>query len=147
MELRILHPGLKPELRPSTAGGAAYDLRACIEAELELAPGATAEVPTGIALHIADPGTCGLLVPRSGLGARHGIVLGNLLGVIDSDYQGEIKAMLWNRGDQAYRIKPLERVCQLLLVALRPPPEFRIVKEFTQASGRGAGGFGSTGRD
>ncbi|MBF2735955.1 MAG: dUTP diphosphatase [Betaproteobacteria bacterium AqS2] len=146
MELRVLRPQIDPaELRPSTAGSAACDLRACIPEALELAPGATAEVPTGVAVHIADPNLCGILAPRSGLGARSGVVLANLVGVIDSDYQGEIKATLWNRGDQTVRIEPRERVCQLLIVAVHRPA-FAVVDEFSQATGRGEGGFGSTGR-
>ena len=127
----------------ATPGAAGMDLRAAIAAPFELEPGATALVPTGIALHLADPGLAALILPRSGLGHKHGIVLGNLVGLIDSDYQGEILVSLWNRGDEVFVVEPLARIAQLVIV---PVIHARLVAvESFDPSERGAGGFGSTG--
>ncbi len=128
----------------ATAGSAGLDLRACLDAPLDLAAGATALVPTGMAIHLADPGYCALILPRSGLGHKHGIVLGNLVGLIDSDYQGQLMVSCWNRSERAFRIEPMERIAQLVIVPV-VQADFRIVDAF-DASERGAGGFGSTGR-
>lgn len=128
----------------ATAGSAALDLRAMLNAPLELAPGATEMIPTGLAIHIANPAVAAVLLPRSGLGHGHGIVLGNLVGLIDSDYQGPLKVSCWNRSQVPYRIEIGERIAQMIFVpALQV--EFTLVQEFTQ-SGRGEGGFGHTGR-
>jgi dUTP pyrophosphatase len=128
----------------STGGAAGLDLRACIDAPLELAPGGTALVPSGIAIHLADPGLAALVLPRSGLGHKHGIVLGNLVGLIDSDYQGQIMVSLWNRSAQPYTLQPMERVAQLVIVPVLQVA-LNVVEVFA-VSERGAGGFGSTGR-
>jgi dUTP pyrophosphatase len=128
----------------ATGGAAGLDLRACIEAPLELKPGGSALVPSGIAIHLADPGLAALVLPRSGLGHRHGIVLGNLVGLIDSDYQGEIKVSLWNRSAEPYALQPMERVAQLVIVPVLQVA-LNVVEVFA-ASERAAGGFGSTGR-
>jgi dUTP pyrophosphatase len=128
----------------STAGSAGLDLRACIELPLELEPGAAALVPSGIAIHIADPGYAAVILPRSGLGHRHGVVLGNLVGLIDSDYQGQIMISMWNRSGNAYTIQPLERIAQLVVVAVAQV-SLNVVEHF-EASERGDGGFGSTGQ-
>jgi dUTP pyrophosphatase len=130
--------------RYSTPGAAGLDLRACIDAPLALEPGATALVRSGIAIHLADAGLAALVLPRSGLGHKHGIVLGNLVGLIDSDYQGEIMVSLWNRSRAAYVLQPMERVAQLVIVPVRQVA-LNIVEAFA-ASERGARGFGSTGR-
>jgi dUTP pyrophosphatase len=128
----------------ATAGSAGLDLRACLDAPLELQPGAAALIPTGLAIHIADPGLAGLLLPRSGLGHKHGIVLGNLVGLIDSDYQGPLMVSCWNRGAAAYTVQPMERIAQLVIVPV-VQAMFRRVESF-EDSARGEGGFGSTGR-
>jgi dUTP pyrophosphatase len=128
----------------STKGAAGLDLRACIDAPLELAPGGTALVPSGIAIHLADPGLAALVLPRSGLGHKHGIVLGNLVGLIDSDYQGQIMVSLWNRSAEPYTLQPMERVAQLVIVPVLQVA-LNVVEEFA-SSDRGAAGFGSTGR-
>jgi dUTP pyrophosphatase len=128
----------------ATAGAAGLDLRACIDEPLLLRGGATALVPSGIAIHLADPGYAAVVLPRSGLGHRHGIVLGNLVGLIDSDYQGQIMVSLWNRSNGDYTIQPLERIAQLVVVAVCQV-HLNVVEDFG-ASERGAGGFGSTGR-
>ena len=128
----------------STNGAAGLDLRACIDAPLELRPGGSALVPSGIAIHLADSGLAALVLPRSGLGHKHGIVLGNLVGLIDSDYQGQIMVSLWNRSATAYTLQPMERVAQLVIVPVLQVA-LNVVEEFA-ASQRGAGGFGSTGR-
>jgi dUTP pyrophosphatase len=127
----------------ATPGSAGLDLRACIEAPIVLEPGDTVLVPTGIAIHLADPGLAALILPRSGLGHKHGIVLGNLVGLIDSDYQGEISVSAWNRGHQTFTLNPLDRLAQLVVVPVLQVA-FNVVEEFA-ASDRGAGGFGSTG--
>jgi dUTP pyrophosphatase len=144
LDVRILDPRLR-DSPPSyaTAGSAGLDLRACVEAPLRLAPGATALVPAGIAIHLADPGYAAVILPRSGLGHRHGIVLGNLVGLIDSDYQGQIMVSVWNRSSDAYTIQPLERIAQLVVVAVTQM-QLNVVDGF-ETSGRGAAGFGSTG--
>jgi dUTP pyrophosphatase len=127
----------------ATEGSAGLDLRAMLAAPLELAPGAAELIPTGLAIHIADPGIAGMILPRSGLGHRHGIVLGNLVGLIDSDYQGPLMVSCWNRGDTSFRIDVGERIAQLILVpALRA--ELALVEQF-ESSSRGEGGFGHTG--
>jgi dUTP diphosphatase len=128
----------------ATPGSAGLDLRACIDAPLVLAPGQAELVPTGLAIHIGDPGLAAMLLPRSGLGHRHGIVLGNLVGLIDSDYQGPLMVSCWNRGSTAFTIAPLERIAQMVIVPV-VQAAFRRVDDFG-ASARGEGGFGSTGR-
>ncbi len=128
----------------ATAGAAGLDLRACVEQPLTLAPGAAELVPSGIAIHLADPGLAAVVLPRSGLGHKHGIVLGNLVGLIDSDYQGQVMVSVWNRGKVAFTIQPMERIAQLVVVPV-VQVKLNVVEEFTQ-SGRGAGGFGSTGK-
>jgi dUTP pyrophosphatase len=128
----------------ATPGSAGLDLRACLDAPLRLEPGQTALIPTGLAVHIADPGLAGMLLPRSGLGHKHGIVLGNLVGLIDSDYQGPLMVSVWNRGTVAYAVQPLERVAQMVIVPV-VQAHFRLVDVFEHST-RGAGGFGSTGQ-
>jgi len=131
--------------RYATSGSAGLDLRACLETPLELAPGKTELIPTGLAIHIADPRYAAMMLPRSGLGHKHGIVLGNLVGLIDSDYQGEIMISCWNRGKESFTIQPLERIAQLVIVPV-VQVEFEPVHEFTESL-RGEAGFGSSGRD
>ena len=128
----------------ATEGAAGMDLRACIDGDLVIEPGQTELIPTGIAIHMADTELAAVLLPRSGLGHKHGIVLGNLVGLIDSDYQGQIFVSCWNRGDQAFRVQPGERIAQMVFVPV-VKADFEIVEEF-EASARGAGGFGHTGR-
>jgi dUTP pyrophosphatase len=128
----------------ATPGSAGLDLRACLDAALVLQPGATQLIPTGIAIHLDDPGLAAVLLPRSGLGHKHGIVLGNLVGLIDSDYQGQVMVSCWNRGHAAFTIEPGERIAQMVIVPV-VQVEFDVVDAFT-ASDRGAGGFGSSGR-
>lgn len=128
----------------ATDGSAGMDLRACLDDPLELAPGQTELLPTGIAVHIGDPAFAAVLLPRSGLGHKHGIVLGNLVGLIDSDYQGQLFVSCWNRGDTAFRIEPGERIAQMVFVPV-VRPAFEVVEEFVDSI-RGAGGFGHTGR-
>ena len=145
LEVRVLDSRLRGKLpQYATAGAAGLDLRACLDAPLVLQPGDSQLVPSGIAIHLGDPGLAAILVPRSGLGAKHGIVLGNLVGLIDSDYQGQIFVSVWNRGKAAFTVEPLERIAQLVVVPVQQV-EFNVVEEFG-SSGRGAGGFGSTGR-
>jgi len=147
IELKILNPRIGKELplpKRATDGSAGLDLRACLDVALELAPGATQLIPTGLAIHLADPGLAAVIIPRSGLGHKHGIVLGNLVGLIDSDYQGELLISCWNRGTQTFRIEPGERIAQLVVVPV-VQVEFDVVGEFA-ASDRGSGGFGHTGR-
>ena len=127
-----------------SAGAAGLDLRACIDAPLTLEPGDSQLVPSGIAIHIGDPGYAALVLPRSGLGAKQGIVLGNLVGLIDSDYQGQVFISVWNRGHAAFTIQPMDRIAQLVVVPVQQV-EFDVVEEFN-SSYRGAGGFGSTGK-
>ncbi len=128
----------------ATTGAAGLDLRACLDAPQQLAPGHTTLVPTGIAIHLADPGLAAMILPRSGLGHKHGIVLGNLVGLIDSDYQGQIFVSVWNRGHEHFTIQPMERVAQLVVVPVLQVA-FNVVETF-DASERGEGGFGSTGK-
>jgi dUTP pyrophosphatase len=128
----------------ATAGSAGLDLRACTEGPLVIEPGQAALIPTGIALHIGDPGLAAMILPRSGLGHKHGIVLGNLVGLIDSDYQGPLMVSCWNRGQAAFTVQPMDRIAQLVIVPV-VQARFRQVQEFN-ASDRGEGGFGSTGR-
>ena len=146
IQLKILDPRLGREIplpEVATAGSAGMDLRAALEQPLTLAPGERALVPSGIAIHIGDPQWCALIVPRSGLGHKHGLVMGNLVGVIDADYQGPLKISCWNSGDTAYTIAVGDRIAQLLLVPVAQA-RLDIVDEFTPSE-RGAGGFGSTG--
>ena len=145
IDLKVLDERIAETL-PSyaTPGSAGLDLRACLEAPLVLQPGATALIPTGLAIHIADPGLAAVLLPRSGLGHKHGIVLGNLVGLIDSDYQGPLMVSCWNRSDTAFTVQPLERIAQMVIVPV-VQARFHRVAEFGD-SARGEGGFGSTGR-
>jgi dUTP pyrophosphatase len=145
--LKVLDPRLGATIdlpAYATAGSAGMDLRACIDAPLCLDPGASALVPTGLAIHIADPGYCAAILPRSGLGHRHGIVLGNLTGLIDSDYQGPLMVSLWNRSGEPYTVQVGERIAQLVLLPVARA-RFERVDQF-EASARGSGGFGHTGR-
>jgi dUTP pyrophosphatase len=145
IDLKILDPRLRHQLpHYATPGAAGLDLRACIEQPLTLAPGGTELIPAGIAIHLADPGLAAIVLPRSGLGHKHGIVLGNLVGLIDSDYQGQIFVSTWNRGTEPFVVKPMERLAQLVIVPV-VQVGFTVVEEFG-ASRRGAGGFGSTGK-
>ncbi len=128
----------------ATAGSAGLDLRACLDAPLALAPNGWELVPTGIAIHLADPGYAALILPRSGLGHRHGIVLGNLVGLIDSDYQGQLMVSAWNRSDKAFLLQPMERLAQLVIVPV-VQARFNVVADFAPSE-RGEGGYGSTGR-
>jgi dUTP pyrophosphatase len=145
IEVKILDPRLREQLpHYATAGSAGLDLRACLSAPLTLEPGQTELVPSGIAIHLSDKGLAAMVLPRSGLGHKHGIVLGNLVGLIDSDYQGQIFISTWNRGQAVFTIQPMERLAQLVIVPV-VQVGFDIVEEFA-ASTRGADGFGSTGR-
>jgi dUTP pyrophosphatase len=145
IELKILDPRMAERLPAyATPGSAGLDLRACLDAPLSLAPHACALVPTGLAIHIADPGFAALILPRSGLGHKHGIVLGNLVGLIDSDYQGQLMVSAWNRSDTPYTIEPMERIAQLVVVPV-VQAAFRVVDPFGATSARGSGGYGSTG--
>ena len=142
--LKVLDERIRPYLPTyATAGSAGLDLRACIDEPITLAPGQTELIPTGIAIHIADPGLAALILPRSGLGHKHGIVLGNLVGLIDSDYQGQLMVSCWNRGYAAFELEPLARLAQLVIVPIRQA-RLEVVAEF-ERSGRAAGGFGSSG--
>ena len=147
VEIRILDARLGREFplpQHATEGAAGLDLRACLDAPLTLAPGQTELIGAGFAMHITDPGLAAVLLPRSGLGHKHGIVLGNLVGLIDSDYQGEVMVSCWNRGAAPFTVEPGERIAQLVLVPV-VRAEFAVVESFTP-SARGAGGFGHTGR-
>ena len=145
LDVRILDPRLRDSLpQYSTAGAAGLDLRACIDKPLTLAPGAAELVPSGIAIDLADPKLAAIVLPRSGLGHKHGIVLGNLVGLIDSNYQGQIMVSVWNRSKEAFTIDPMDRIAQLLVVPV-VQVKLNVVEEFS-ASERGAGGFGSTGK-
>src|SRR6266581_2366667 len=145
LDVKILDSRLRDNLpRYSTAGAAGLDLRACIDKPLTLAPGAAELVPSGIAIDLADPKLAAIVRPRSGLGHKHGIVLGNLVGLIDSDYQGQIMVSVWNRSKEAFTINPMERIAQLVVVPV-VQVKLNVVEEFS-ASERGAGGFGSTGK-
>ncbi|EEE07114.1 dUTP diphosphatase [Burkholderia multivorans] len=145
LDLKILDARMRDYLPAyATAGSAGLDLRACLDAPLTLKPGDTALVPTGLAIHLADPGYAALILPRSGLGHKHGIVLGNLVGLIDSDYQGQLMVSTWNRGQTEFVLNSFERLAQLVIVPV-VQAQFNIVDDFAQSE-RGAGGFGSTGR-
>ena len=145
IDVRILDDRLRGQLpQYATPGSAGLDLRACIPAPLTLAPGQTELVASGIAIHLADPGLAAVVLPRSGLGHKHGIVLGNLVGLIDSDYQGEILVSTWNRGTASFTISPLERLAQLVVVPV-VQVALNVVEDFAESE-RGAGGFGSTGK-
>ena len=142
--LKVLDERIRPYLPAyATPGSAGMDLRACIDAPITLMPGQSELIPTGVAIHIGDPGLAALILPRSGLGHKHGIVLGNLVGLIDSDYQGQLMVSCWNRGGSAYVLQPLERLAQLVIVPV-VQASFRAVEAF-EASARADGGFGSTG--
>jgi dUTP pyrophosphatase len=144
IDVRVLDERLRGQLPGyATPGSAGIDLRACISTPLALAPGQTELIPSGIAIHLADPGLAAVILPRSGLGHKHGIVLGNLVGLIDSDYQGQIFVSTWNRGGAPFTINPMERLAQLVVVPV-VQVGFNVVEDF-DSSRRGAGGFGSTG--
>ena len=145
IDVKVLDARLAEQLPAyATPGSAGLDLRACVAEPLVLAPGETQLIPTGLAIHIGDPGLAAMILPRSGLGHKHGIVLGNLVGLIDSDYQGPLMVSCWNRGNAAFTIEPLERIAQLVIVPV-VQAGFRVVEQF-DSSHRGEGGFGSTGR-
>jgi dUTP pyrophosphatase len=144
IDVRLLDARLRESMPAyATPGAAGLDLRACLDEPLLLTPGATHLVPTGLAIHLADPGMAALILPRSGLGHKHGIVLGNLVGLIDSDYQGQLMVSCWNRGSAPFTIAPMERIAQLVIVPVLQVG-FNVVENF-EHSDRGAGGFGSTG--
>ena len=146
IELKILDPRVGDSIplpHYATDGSAGLDMRACIDEPINVAPGETVLVPTGIAIHVADPNLAAVLLPRSGLGHKHGVVLGNLTGLIDSDYQGQVFISCWNRGTKRYDVQPGERIAQMVFVPVEQV-EFRVVEEF-DASDRGAGGFGHSG--
>jgi dUTP pyrophosphatase len=148
IDIKILDPRMK-DLLPAyaTPGSAGLDLRACIDEAVTIEAGATVLIPTGLAIHVANPGYCAMILPRSGMGHKNGIVLGNLVGLIDSDYQGQLMVSTWNRGQQAFTLNPMERLAQLIIVPVMQVA-FNVVDEFDSAkeSERGAGGFGSTGK-
>ena len=145
IDLKVLDARLADQLPAyATSGSAGLDLRACLAEALVLEPGQTSLIPTGLSLHIGDPGLAARILPRSGLGHKHGIVLGNLVGLIDSDYQGPLMVSCWNRGSSAFTVQPLDRIAQLVFVPVLQA-SFRVVDDF-DASSRGSGGFGSTGR-
>lgn len=146
IDVKVLDARLAAQMPTyATPGSAGLDLRACLDAPLTLAPNAWQLVPTGLAIHLADPGYAALILPRSGLGHKHGIVLGNLVGLIDSDYQGQLMVSAWNRSDTAFTIEPMERIAQMVIVPV-VQARFNVVNEFAAESARGAGGYGSTGR-
>ncbi|MBN9205316.1 dUTP diphosphatase [Methylibium petroleiphilum] len=145
IDVKVLDPRMADQLPAyATPGSAGLDLRACLDAPLLLEPGQTQLIPTGLSIHIGDPGLAAVILPRSGLGHKHGIVLGNLVGLIDSDYQGPLMVSCWNRGPVAFTVQPLERIAQLVIVPV-VQASFRVVDDFG-ASERGEGGFGSTGQ-
>ncbi|MBV8665007.1 MAG: dUTP diphosphatase [Burkholderiaceae bacterium] len=145
IDVKILDPRMHDQLPAyATGGSAGLDLRACLDAPLTLAPGETQLIPTGLAIHIGDPAYAAMILPRSGLGHKHGIVLGNLVGLIDSDYQGQLMISTWNRGQTEFTLNPMERLAQLVIVPVLQVA-FNVVAEF-DASERGVGGFGSTGK-
>jgi len=145
IDLKILDPRMKDFLPAyATTGSAGLDLRACVEAPLTIEPGQTVLVPTGLAIHLADPGYAAMILPRSGLGHKNGIVLGNLVGLIDSDYQGQLMVSTWNRSQSAFTLQPMDRLAQLVVVPVLQVG-FNLVEDFA-SSDRGAGGFGSTGK-
>ena len=147
VKVKLLDPRIGKEFplpQHATAGSAGMDLRACLKEPLVLAPGDTALIPSGIAIHIGDPGYAAVLLPRSGLGHKHGIVLGNLVGLIDSDYQGEVLVSCWNRGKESFTVKPGERIAQMVILPV-VQAQFEVVSEFEESK-RGAGGFGHSGK-
>ena len=145
IDLKILDERMREQLPAyATPGSAGLDLRACLDASLVLNPGETRLIPTGLAMHLADPGYAAMILPRSGLGHKHGVVLGNLVGLIDSDYQGQLMVSVWNRGQEAFTIQPFERIAQMVIVPV-VQANFQVVEEF-ESSDRGEGGFGSTGK-
>jgi dUTP pyrophosphatase len=148
IDVKILDPRMKHQLPAyATPGSAGLDLRACIDEAITIEAGATVLIPTGLAIHVANPGYCAMILPRSGMGHKNGIVLGNLVGLIDSDYQGQLMISTWNRGRQAFTLQPMERLAQLIIVPVMQVG-FNVVDEFDseKESERGAGGFGSTGK-
>ena len=145
LQVKIIDERMRSQLpQYATSGSAGLDLRACVDQAIDIAPGQTVLVPTGIAIYINDPQYCAMILPRSGLGHKHGIVLGNLVGLIDSDYQGQLMISTWNRGASNFKLEPMERLAQLVLVPVLQI-EWSIVDEF-ESSSRGEGGFGSTGK-
>ncbi len=145
VDLKILDARVRDQLpHYATAGSAGLDLRACLDEALLLNPGETVLIPTGLAIHLADAGYAAMILPRSGLGHKHGVVLGNLVGLIDSDYQGQLMVSMWNRGQTAFTIQPFERIAQMVIVPV-VQAQFNLVDDF-DASHRGEGGFGSTGK-
>jgi dUTP pyrophosphatase len=147
VKLKILDPRVGKEFplpQHATAGSAGMDIRACLNEPLTLKPGDSALIPSGIAIHIGDPGYAAVLLPRSGLGHKHGIVLGNLVGLIDSDYQGEVLVSCWNRGREAFTVNPGERIAQMVILPVAHA-QFEVVSEFEESK-RGAGGFGHSGK-
>jgi dUTP pyrophosphatase len=145
IDVKVLDPRMAGQMPAyATPGSAGLDLRACLDRSLVLEPGDAQLIPTGLAIHIADPGLAAMILPRSGLGHKHGIVLGNLIGLIDSDYQGPLMVSCWNRGRASFTVQPMERIAQLVIVPVMQA-SFRVVPEF-DASHRGEGGFGSTGK-
>lgn len=146
IDVKIMDPRMTEHLPAyATPGSAGLDLRACLDEPLTLAPNAWQLVPTGLAVHLADPAYAAMLLPRSGLSHKHGIVLGNLVGLIDSDYQGQLMVSCWNRSPTTFTIEPMERIAQMVIVPV-VQAQFRVVDDFAAASERGAGGYGSTGR-
>ncbi|NBS72409.1 MAG: dUTP diphosphatase [Betaproteobacteria bacterium] len=147
LDVKIIDARMANQLpQYATSGSAGLDLRACLDAPLTLAANAWQLIPTGISIHLNDPHYAALILPRSGLGHKHGIVLGNLVGLIDSDYQGQLMVSAWNRSDVAFTIEPMERIAQLVIIPVAQA-QFNVVNEFSQASERGEGGYGSTGTD
>lgn len=145
IDLKILDERMRDQLPAyGTSGSAGLDLRACLDQALVLEPGTTHLIPTGLAIHVADPGYAAVILPRSGLGHKHGIVLGNLVGLIDSDYQGPLMVSAWNRSNTAYTLQPMERLAQLVVLPV-VQVQFNVVQDFDSSS-RGTGGFGSTGK-
>ncbi len=145
VDIKILDPRMQDQLpQYATPGSAGLDLRACLDEPLTLAPNAWQLVPTGLAVHLRDPGYAAMILPRSGLGHKHGIVLGNLVGLIDSDYQGQLMVSAWNRSDTAFVLQPMERLAQMVIVPVLQA-QFNVVQEFGEVSERGTGGYGSTG--
>jgi len=145
VDLKILDQRVREQLpHYATHGSAGLDLRACLDAAVSLNPGETKLIPTGLAIHLRDPGYAAMILPRSGLGHKHGVVLGNLVGLIDSDYQGQLMVSLWNRGQESFTIQPFERIAQMVIVPV-VQASFNLVDDF-DASHRGEGGFGSTGK-
>lgn len=147
IDVKILDPRIGQEFplpTYATPGSAGLDLRACLDNALELKPGQTELLPTGLAIHVADPTLAAIILPRSGLGHKHGVVLGNLVGLIDSDYQGQLMVSIWNRGDKTFIVEPGERIAQMVIVPV-VQAEFNLVEDFTESE-RGSGGFGHSGR-